>query len=73
MTSFNRKFSTGKVLVSCNEKGQCIVGNGLKGGLFGVAKTEAWKPGLLSPQFCFFKHSSSLLFFLPREKSQITV
>lgn len=42
-----------------------------KGGWFGIAKTEAWKPGLLRSHFWFPKHGFSLLYFLPREKSQI--
>lgn len=41
--SFYRKFAIGKVLFSSYEKDQCIVENGLEGGLFGLAMTEAWK------------------------------
>lgn len=53
ITSFNRKISTGKVLFSSYEEDLCIVKNGLKGILFGVAMVEAWKPGLLKSHFWF--------------------
>lgn len=70
---FDRKFSTGKVLFSSYEKGQCIVENGLKGGLFVVAMAEAWKRGVLKSHFWFPKHNYSPLYppLLPtkREKS----